>query len=258
MVLNKIVAFLVFFCFIISCNTNNENTSSGADCEKIQAQLLETLRKKRDTIHSKQFYSVWELSFIKQGLVDIQNIDTTIHIDLRYSSTNNFLGKDVYGDVKRAYLQPDVAGKLSNAQQFLKQIHPEYSLLVFDAVRPLAIQQMMWDTIKMLGADKLKYLTNPKYGSIHNYGAAVDISIIDSAGAELDMGTPFDFFDELAQPSMEITMKNRGKLSDLHLKNRQLLRSVMSRAGFFNIETEWWHFNYCTREKASVLYKIIP
>lgn len=254
--MNAVYKFILFIIAFVIVSCDDKKPHDGKRSIKISAQTLTDLKNKQIIIRIKRIGKL-ERSFIQLGLVDIQKNDSSLHVDLRYSTTNNFLGKDVYGSLWRAYLQPDVADKLSKAQQYLKQQHPGYSLVVFDAVRPLSIQQLMWDTIKYSGVDKMKYLTNPKYGSLHNFGAAVDISILDSLNNELDMGTAFDYFGELAHPQLELKMMNEGKISHAQLMNRQLLRSVMYSAGFFNIQTEWWHFNACSREKALMLYKII-
>jgi zinc D-Ala-D-Ala dipeptidase len=209
-------------------------------------------------VPSRSPYSKLEQRLQEAGLVDIQKLDSNIHVDLKYSGTDNFLKMDVYGDMDHAYLQPDIAQKLLNAQKFLKELHPGFNLIVFDAVRPISLQKVMWDSIKVPKADRGKYVANPKNGgSLHNYGAAVDASIIDSTGKELDMGCSFDYFGELACPVSESKFLASGELSEKQIANRKLLRYVMSKAGFYNIQTEWWHFNSCTREHAIEVYKLI-
>lgn len=198
-----------------------------------------------------------EKSLIAAGLVNIRDVDSTIVIDLKYSSTDNFLGIDVYGDLQNCYLQPDVADKLALAQLFLRSKFPYYSIIVYDGARPRRIQQLMWDTIAIESTERPKYLSNPKYGSLHNYGAAVDVSIVNEEGMPLDMGTPYDYFGELAYPEREEQMVKEGKLTQRQIMNRELLRSVMEQAGFFNIQTEWWHFNSCYRNEAMGKYKIL-
>jgi zinc D-Ala-D-Ala dipeptidase len=198
-----------------------------------------------------------ELKIIEAGLVNVQEMDSSIVVDLRYSGTNNFMGIDVYEGLKNAYLQPDVAEKLLIAQHLLKSKYPNYNLMVLDAVRPLKIQQKMWDMTEIPINEKTKYISNPKNGSIHNYGAAVDLTIADEYGEELDMGTPYDFFGELAHPSREAEMIQKGLLTEQQVNNRKLLREVMKKAGFFNIQTEWWHFNSCTRAVAKERYSLI-
>jgi D-alanyl-D-alanine dipeptidase len=199
-----------------------------------------------------------EKQLIEMGLVNIHDLDSGIVVELRYSTTNNFIGLDMYGDFDACYLQKDVAEKLVKAQQFLQSKYPFYSLVVYDAVRPLHIQQQMWDTLKLPPGQKTKYLSNPGNGSLHNYGAAVDLSIIDENGIPLDMGTPFDFFGEKAHPVKEKELLANGILSQREIFNRELLRDVMRHGGFFGIQTEWWHFNSCTRAEAAVKYAMVP
>jgi D-alanyl-D-alanine dipeptidase len=189
--------------------------------------------------------------------VDIKDVDSSIKVDLKYSSYDNFLCTDMYGDLEKAYLQPDVAEKLKSAQQSLRKKYPYYSLIIYDAVRPRSIQAKMWDTLKLPFSVRTKYVSNPQNGSLHNFGAAVDLSIIDENGIVLDMGTPYDFFGELAYPREEERMIKEGKLSYKQLLNRKILRDVMLEAGFMDITTEWWHFNSCFRSQAISKYKII-
>jgi D-alanyl-D-alanine dipeptidase len=191
------------------------------------------------------------------GLVNIHDLDSSINVDLKYSTLDNFIGLDVYGNFDKCFLQQDVAIKLVAAEKYLKTKFPTYSLVVFDAVRPLHIQQKMWDTIALPPGEKIKYLSNPKHFSLHNYGAAVDISIVDENGMQLDMGTPFDFFGEKAHPIKEQEFLATGELTKNEISNRQTLRNVMRSAGFFGIQTEWWHFNSCTREVAATKYQIV-
>ena len=198
-----------------------------------------------------------EQSLIDEGLTDVQTMDSSIVVDLKYSTCDNFLGLDVYGDLNKCYLQPDVAQKLKVSQKALKFKFPFYNLIIFDAVRPRSIQTKMWDTIAVPYYERSKYVSNPKNGSLHNFGAAVDVSIVDKNGIELDMGTKYDYFGELAYPREEERMIKEGKLTHIQLLNRELLRGVMEAGGFFGITTEWWHFNSCFRNEAYTKYKII-
>ncbi len=197
-----------------------------------------------------------EQRLIDAGLVDVQALDSSIQVDLKYSSTDNFFGFDAYGELERAYLQPDVAQLLLKAQALLKDKDSTLTLHIFDAVRPRSVQWVLWDTLKLPLAEKVKYVSNPRNGSIHNFGAAVDLTI---AGPDslLDMGTRFDFFGPEAYPRLEWKMLAEGRLVQAQVDNRKLLRSVMYGAGFTGLTTEWWHFNSCTREQAWELYPII-
>lgn len=198
-----------------------------------------------------------ERLLIIAGLVDIGKVDSSIVVDLKYSTNNNFLGVDMYGDFNKCYLQPDVADKLKCAQEILKSEFSFYNLIIFDAARSRSIQQKMWDTIDVPYFERSKYVSNPANGSLHNFGAAVDVSIIDERGIELDMGTAYDYFGELAYPREEERMREEGKLTHIQLLNRKLLRDVMEAAGFMGITTEWWHFNSCYRTEAYEKYAII-
>jgi len=191
------------------------------------------------------------------GLVRIQNFDPTIKYELKYSTSDNFMKQDVYGEFDDLYLQPDVAEKLSNAQKFLKEEDSSLTLLVYDGVRSRSVQQIMWDVVDMPNSEKGKFVSNPKNASIHNFGAAVDLTIADSNGVPLDMGTEFDHIGELAYPSMEYFFLKDGQLSQQQIDNRKLLRKVMYKAGFSGLTTEWWHFNSCSREEAKIKYKIL-
>jgi D-alanyl-D-alanine dipeptidase len=198
-----------------------------------------------------------EKSLIRAGLVNVQEVDPSILVQLKYSTTDNFVGVDVYGDLEQAYLQRDPAAKLARAQRLLREKNPEYRLLVYDAARPRSIQQILWDTLQKPAKDKPKYVADPQIGSIHNYGAAVDLTIARADGTPLDMGTPYDFFGELAYPAKEAEMLRLGKLTREQVQNRKLLREVMEKAGFEGINSEWWHFNAYSREKAKKRYAII-
>jgi len=174
-------------------------------------------------------------------LIDIKAINPEILVYLVYSTPDNFTGKDLYGHISTCYLRKEAALKLDKAQQYLNRLNKGYDLLVYDGLRPRNVQYTMWDILK--GTTKQKYVANPKTGSIHNYGVAVDLTITDENGMPIDMGTPFDFFGELAQPRYEAKFLKSGKLTPKQIKNRELLRDVMTHAGFKGISIEWWHFN---------------
>lgn len=253
------IIFFLISVILSSCNylKNNSNPEKTQNIIPLKTVGTDSLRDNKKTSNKTIDTNITELALIHAGLVNIKDLDSSICVDLKYSSTDNFLQKDVYGDFKNVYLQKEVAEKLVLAQLFLKSKFPYYRLIVFDAARPRSIQQIMWDTIQVPQFEKTKYLSNPKFGSLHNYGAAVDVSILDNEGKELDMGTKYDFFGELAYPEKEEQLVREGKLKKDHIENRKLLRSVMLQAGFFNIQTEWWHFNSCNRNVAMSKYKII-
>jgi len=257
----KISILFLLSIYLLSCSKKINITYSTVIIQEDSTTSKTTTLIKDTIIPSKKEpkkLSPFEEKLISYGLIDIKKLDSTIIVNLKYSSTDNFMHKDMYKDFDKAYLQKDVAEKLVKAQKYLKDTVPWYSLIIYDAVRPRIVQQWMWDSIKVPENVRYKYLSNPKYGSLHNFGAAVDVSIInDSTGEELDMGTPFDCFCELAYPYFEKKMLASGKLSYKAYKNRLLLRYVMNKAGFKGISTEWWHFNACSRKEAREKYRII-
>ncbi|WP_229253717.1 M15 family metallopeptidase [Dyadobacter sp. NIV53] len=201
-----------------------------------------------------------EQKMIDQGLVDIQQIDPDILVQLKYSTTDNFIGKDVYGDLTRAYLQPDMAKKLAQASNFLQQTKPGYQLLVYDAARPNSAQYDLWkalDILKIPEGSKTQYVADPKIGSNHNFGCAIDLTVADEKGKPLDMGTKFDFFGPLAYPRSEQEMLRLGKLTTRQIANRKILRQVMVQAGFKQNTTEWWHFDGMSKKQARAKYGMI-
>lgn len=198
-----------------------------------------------------------EQVFVKLGLQNVQSLDSSILVDLRYASKNNFMKMNMYGSIDQAYLHPDVVKKLVQAQKQLKDSLPNHSLVVLDATRPVSVQQLMWDEIDVPASKKSKYLSNPKYGSLHNFGAAVDLSIVNEKGKLLDMATPFDSFEKLAYPFYEDQYLASGKLSQKQYNNRKLLHNLMIEAGFMGITTEWWHYNSCYRKEAKKKYLIV-
>ena len=136
---------------------------------------------------------------------------------------------------------------LLQAQKLLKEIRPDYSLIVYDAARPMSVQQKMWNVVK--GTPKYIYVSNPaRGGGLHNYGLAVDISIIDAV----------DYLGKEAHITGEEQLVQANKITKQEMKNRRLLRKVMREAGFRPLPSEWWHFNRVSRQTAKEKYPIIP
>lgn len=195
---------------------------------------------------------------INQGLVNLEKIIPGIKVELKYSTTDNFFGQDVYGELSNAYLQPEVAEQLKKAQELLQKEYPDFTLLVYDGARPLSVQQILWDNLDKPDSLKPLYVADPKTGSLHNFGVAVDLTIFDTkADSTLDMGTGYDFFGYAAYPDREKQMLAEGVLNSEQIENRELLREVMNAAGFTGIGSEWWHFNAYSRKKAGEKFKLV-
>ena len=197
-----------------------------------------------------------ELSMERQGMVDVQQKDSSIRVSLMYSRADNFTGEVLYTDLTRAYLHPKAAAALAKAQARLKQLRPDLSLKVYDAARPMSIQQKMWDKVK--GTPKYFYVSNPaRGGGLHNYGMAVDVTLCTLSGDTLDMGTKIDYMGRAAHIDAEPSLVKSGRISAEAMSNRRLLREVMRYAGFKALRTEWWHFNLISRATAKKYYKVI-
>ena len=190
------------------------------------------------------------------GFVNIAEADSSIAIDLMYTRADNFTGKVLYEDLQEAYLHPEAAKALLQAQKRLKELYPGYSLIIYDAARPMSVQQKMWNVVK--GTSQNIYVSNPaRGGGLHNYGLAVDVSIADEKGNPLPMGTKVDHLGKEAHIDTEAAMVQQGIITAQERKNRLLLRRVMTDAGYKPLRSEWWHFNYRSREEAKRNYKVI-
>jgi D-alanyl-D-alanine dipeptidase len=195
-------------------------------------------------------------SLEQRGYVNIHQQDPSIFVSLMYARPDNFTGTVLYADLREAYLHPNAARALSKAQKRLKHLRPDLSLKVYDAARPLSIQQQMWN--KMKHTRKFYYVSNPAHGGgLHNYGLAVDITLCNLRGDTLDMGTRIDYMGAAAHIDHEAHLVKIHRISRQARANRQLLREVMRYAGFRALPTEWWHFNYCSRAVARRNYKVI-
>lgn len=192
----------------------------------------------------------------RQGLVDIHELAPDIPVSLMYARADNFTGRVLYKDLKEAYLHPKAAKALAKAQRILKKSHPELTLKVYDAARPMHIQQIMWNVVA--GTPKNIYVSNPKNGGgMHNYGMAVDVTLADEKGDSIPMGTLIDHLGPEAHIDREAQLVQKKVISAEAKRNRELLRSVMKQAGFKPLRTEWWHFNLITRAQAKAYYKPI-
>ena len=245
---------LIFFIALLSCNKVNKPTKEKYPAPNLN--ITQTISEVEPSAPST--ISVLEQKLIDHGLVDIRSVVSDIQIDLKYATKNNFLNIVLYDSLEKIYAQNDVVEKLKVASNLLKETNSNYSLLVYDAVRPRSVQQKMWDHLNDVPVnERTKYVSNPVNASLHNFGAAVDLTIINQNGVSLDMGTDFDHFGPLAFPRLEGAMLKEGKLTDAQYRNRILLRNVMENAGFTHITTEWWHFNSLPRDSAWKIYKIV-
>lgn len=197
-----------------------------------------------------------EKSIERQGFVDIQSVDSTIRVSLMYSRPDNFTERVLYTDLHRAYLHPEAARALKRAQSYLRRHHPHLSLKVYDAARPMRVQQRMWKVVEHTSKDI--YVSNPAHGGgLHNYGMAVDLTLCDEKGDSLTMGTRIDYMGAMAHVTNEQRFLSSGQLTARARRNRLILREAMKAAGWRQLPTEWWHYNLVSRKVAREKYKVI-
>ena len=170
--------------------------------------------------------------FIEPDLVDLKSLDQTIKYDIRYASTNNFMGEQFY-TIEKAYMQRPAAEALVQANKLLNQ--KGYGLLIYDAYRPWFVTKMFWDATPM---DKKIFVANPENGSRHNRGCAVDLTLYDlKTGKVVEMVGGYDEFTARSYPNYY------GGRTEQRW-HRKLLRDTMESVGFSIYEYEWWHFDY--------------
>jgi D-alanyl-D-alanine dipeptidase len=170
--------------------------------------------------------------FKPTDLVELKKIVPNVKLDIRYATTNNFTRHAVYSQA-RAFLQRPAAEALVKAAQALKPLG--YGLLVFDGYRPWSVTKIFWD---ITPDSNKRFVANPKNGSRHNRGCAVDLSLYDlKTGKEIEMTGVYDEMTERSYPTY-----TGG--SDKQRKTRDLLRSAMEAQGFKVNQFEWWHFDY--------------
>ena len=171
-------------------------------------------------------------TFKKTDLVELTKLDTSIHLDIRYATSNNLVGRPVYTEA-RAFLQRPAAEALVKANAAFKQLG--YGVLVFDGYRPWAVTKIFWD---VTSTENKKFVADPKKGSRHNRGCAVDMSLYDlKTGKEIEMTGVYDEMSERSYPHYAGGTEQQRKMRDL-------LRTIMETNGFTVYEFEWWHFDF--------------
>lgn len=220
-----------------------------ASCGEQESTVQTDIKPERkvenaDKPEEKPVEIVREWSNDGDTLVRVDAFNKQIFWELKYATTDNFMHRILYDTLKAVYVQRDVAKRLAKCQELLTSIDPDLHLLVYDGVRPLSVQWEMWRALDTIPpAQRGKFVSNPRNGSVHNYGAAVDVTICSADRTILDMGAGYDDIRPIAYPSLEARFAASGELTTAHLENRKLLRKIMRSQGFINIPTEWWHFN---------------
>ena len=167
--------------------------------------------------------------------------------DLRYVGSNNFAGRSLYGRLDCAWLRSEAAAGLEAAADWLAAQRPGWHILVLDALRPQRVQEAIW--VDVAGTPAQEYCANPERGSIHSYGMAVDVTLLDPQGIEADMGSGFDEMSLVSHPALHEAHLASGLLQPAHVTARQWLLQAMQHGGFSGIPNEWWHFDHGDRDR---------
>lgn len=225
---------LLFLFIMLTVNLDAEKDKAVRELESIRKKNIELTdeieklkadnRQLNSQLQKQKLMSLEE----KTGLVRIQDIDGTIVTDMRYATKNNFTGQQLY-PVALALLQRGTANKLKAANERVKR--DGFGIKVWDAYRPLDVQKKLWST-----TPDRRYVANPAYGSKHNRGSAVDVTLVNDTGDEVEMPTEFDHFSKQAWRSY--TGNTPGAQ-----RNMEYLGRVMAECGFIPSSTEWWHFD---------------
>lgn len=170
-----------------------------------------------------------------------------VQVDLRYAGSNNFASRNLYGRMDCAWLRAEAAAGLETAARWLQGQRPGWRILVLDALRPQRIQEAIW--VDVAGTPQQEYFANPERGSIHSFGMAVDVTLLDPMGREADMGSGFDEMTPRSHPALHEQHLASGVLSAAQVAERECLRLAMHAGGFAGIPHEWWHFDHGDRDR---------
>lgn len=191
----------------------------------------------------KQDKSAIEQHLEAIGLLNVADEIPGVEVYMVYATPYNFMGRVLYEGLDEAYLVPQAIEMLKKANDILREKRMDLHLVVYDAARPRSIQKQMWQVVE--GTDLEDFVANPHThgGGPHNFGIAVDVTLVDCAGNPLPMGSEYDYFGDRSRADMESMLYETGEITRRELLNRQLLREVMTQAGWLVEPSEWWHFN---------------
>ena len=177
------------------------------------------------------------------GLLNVADEIPGVEVYMVYATPYNFMGRVLYQDLDEAYLTKEAMDMLKVANDYLRKRRMDLHLVVYDAARPRSIQEQMWAVVE--GTDLEDFVANPhkRGGGPHNYGIAVDVTLVDCTGHPIPMGSEYDYFGDRSRVDMEQELFENGEITRRELLNRRLLREVMTHAGWIVEPSEWWHFN---------------
>lgn len=205
----------------------------------------------------QQGQSEMELGLEQLGLQNVAEEMPGIEVYMVYATPYNFMGRVLYTDLDEAYLVPEAMEKLKKANDILRKRRLDLHLVVYDAARPRTIQEQMWAVVENTDLEDFVANPNKRGGGPHNYGIAVDVTLVDCAGHPLPMGSEYDYFGDRARVDIEPQLFEKGEITYRELQNRKLLREIMTEAGWLTISSEWWHFNAMPLAEASQKLTVI-
>ena len=191
------------------------------------------------------------------GLLNVAEEIPGIEVYMVYATPYNFMGRVLYDELDEAYLTKEAMDMLKVANDYLRKKRMDLHLVVYDAARPRSIQEQMWAVVE--GTDLEDFVANPhkRGGGPHNFGIAVDVSLVDCTGHPIPMGSEYDYFGDRSRVDKEQELFENGEITRRELLNRRLLRELMTYAGWIVEPSEWWHFNCMptseAREKLPVI-----
>ncbi|MBR5541696.1 MAG: M15 family metallopeptidase [Bacteroides sp.] len=191
------------------------------------------------------------------GLLNVADEIYGIDVYMVYATPYNFMGRVLYKDLDEAYLVPEAMEKLRKANELLRKKRLDLHLVVYDAARPRSIQQQMWEVVENTELQDFVANPNKSGGGPHNYGVAVDVTLVDCTGHPIPMGSEYDYFGDRSRVDLETQLLEDGEINLRELKNRQLLREIMTEAGWLVEPSEWWHFNAMSLTEASQKLTVI-
>ncbi|WP_338762731.1 M15 family metallopeptidase [Bernardetia sp. ABR2-2B] len=243
------ILFLLISLFFSCTNQTSKKLQASEETEKIRQDSIKKIEAQRaefvkDSLRKvelqkevqakqeaekKAYFEKLEDS----AMVELINYDSSLVLDIRYATENNFMKQKVY-PCPKALLRKVAAEALFEAHQKFKE--QGYRIKIYDGYRPLSVQWILWNT-----TTNKNYVANPRKGSNHNKGCAVDMTLVDSLGNELNMGTGYDFFGKEAHHTFTAFPT---ETKDEILRNRKTLKTIMENVGFKSISNEWWHYDF--------------
>ena len=198
-----------------------------------------------------------EKSLERIGLQNVAEEIPGVEVYMVYATPYNFMGRVLYEELDEAYLVPEAMEKLRKANELLRKKRLDLHLVVYDAARPRSIQEQMWKVVENTELQDFVANPNKSGGGAHNYGVAVDVTLVDCTGHPIPMGSEYDYFGDRSRVDLEAKLIENGEINLRELKNRQLLREIMTESGWLVEPSEWWHFNAMPLTEASQKLSVI-